>query len=189
MRRAKALVELSRRDFCGIAAASALGIAVTACTDGSSGAIGTGPLGGGSNNHGPDAGHPPGDGSVGDDASQTSDAPSGVACTSTPIDVGPASGFSLNTPVYHSTGKFFVVKDSGGFYALTAVCTHEGATCTTQGGDIYCPRHGAQFTYNGDIISGPVLTGLVHFAMCNMSNGNLGVITSMQVSKSTRIQG
>jgi len=187
MRRAKALVELSRRDFCGFAAASALGLAVTGCTDGSAGAVQTGPLGGG-NGHGPDAGHPPTDGSMGGDASST-DAASGVACTSTPIDVGPASSFSLNMPVYHSTGKFFVVRDSGGFYALTAVCTHDGATCTTQGGDIYCPRHGAQFTYNGDIISGPVITGLVHFAMCNMSNGNLGVITSMTVSKSTRISG
>ena len=184
MRRAKALVELSRRDFCGFAAASALGLAVSGCTDGSAGAIQTGPLGG----HGPDAGHPPGDGSMGD-ASSTSDAPSGVACTSTPIDMGPASSFSLNMPVYHSTGKFFVVKDSGGFYAVTAVCTHDGATCVTQSNQIYCPRHGAKFTYNGDIISGPVITGLVHYAMCNMSNGNLGVITSMTVSKSTRIAG
>src|SRR6476646_8743061 len=104
MRRAKALVELSRRDFCGIAAASALGLAVTGCTDGSAGAVQTGPLGGG-NGHGPDAGHPPTDGSMGGDASST-DAASGVACTSTPIDVGPASSFSLNMPVYHSTGKF-----------------------------------------------------------------------------------
>ena len=75
------------------------------------------------------------------------------------------------------------------FYAVTAVCTHDGATCVTQSNQIYCPRHGAKFTYNGDIISGPVITGLVHYAMCNMSNGNLGVITSMTVSKSTRIAG
>ncbi len=188
MRRAKGLVELSRREFCGLAAASYLGLAVSACTDGSNSAVQTGPLGG----SGPDAGkQPPPDGHQppGDAPQMGGDASMGVACNGSPIDVGPASSFQLDTPVYHSTGKFFVVKDSGGFYALTAVCTHEGATCTTQGGNIYCPRHGAQFTYNGDVVSGPVFTGLVHYAMCNMTNGNLGVMTSMQVSKSTRISG
>jgi nitrite reductase/ring-hydroxylating ferredoxin subunit len=112
-----------------------------------------------------------------------------VACTGSPVDVGAPSGYTLNTPKYFSTGKFFVVKDSNGFYALTARCTHEGATCSVSGNDFHCPRHNALFTFNGAVVSGPVISPLAHYGMCNMSSGNLGVITSMSVSASTRIQG
>src|SRR5207244_11220475 len=83
--------------------------------------------------------------------------------------------------------KMFVVKDANGFYALSAKCTHEGAVVKTSGGNFLCPRHGAEFTYDGDIVSGPVFTGLVHYAMCVLGNGNLGVMTGTTVSQSTRL--
>jgi Rieske Fe-S protein len=180
MRRASGLVDISRRDFCRIGSCAGLALAV-GCADNDSTAVQTGKLGGG-NGNGPDGG--PTDGQM-----HVGDAATGVACTTTPTDVGPASGYTLNMPQYFSTGRFFVVKDSAGFYALTSLCTHEGAVTQAQPSQFYCPRHGATFDFSGNPTGGPVITGLVHFAMCNMSNGHLGVITTMQVSQSARITG
>lgn len=177
MRRARGLVEYSRRDFCAIAG----GLLLAGCTDGDLGAIQTGPLGGGD-----DA--PPIDarGTTGGDASMA-DASMGAVCTGSPTDVGAPTAFTLNTPVYVSSGRFFVVRDSGGVYAVSAACTHEGVTCTVSSMKFRCPRHGALFTFNGAIVSGPVSRPLVHYSMCTMSNGHLGVTTASIVPATTRL--
>ena len=182
MRRADGLATVSRRGFCG-GVATCVGIAtVASCFDGGSSVITTGPLGGpeGSNGQQPDANNPP---------PPPMDAPgtTGTCPASGVTDVGAPSAFATNSPQYFSSGNFFVVRDSGGLYALTARCTHEGATCVDSQGEFYCPRHGAEFTYNGDIISGPVSTGLVHYAMCTLANGHVGVVKSQTVSKSQRL--
>lgn len=80
------------------------------------------------------------------------------------------------------------MRDSNGLYAMTAVCTHEGATCEYESAqnDIYCPRHGATFSLNGAVTQSPATKALNHFAMCTMSNGNVGVITSQTVSATER---
>lgn len=179
MRRAERLVVLSRRQFCS-GVATCLGLAsIAGCVDGSSSVVATGPLGGPQNNEDPpDAGSndPPSDGGT------------AASCPATGAsDVGAPSTFLANKPVYFSSGNFFVVRDAGGLYALTARCTHEGATCTVSSGHFYCPRHGAEFDYNGGIISGPVVTGLVHYAMCTLANGHVGVVTSHTVPKSQRL--
>ena len=185
MRRAKGLTELSRRDFCGLACA---GVALAGCSNGL-GAIQTGPLGAGDDGVTPDApnGNPNPDAGIGPDAhAGGADASmSGVACTATTTDVGAASTYLMNKPVLH--GSFFVVRDANGLFAVSAKCTHEGALMQVSGSDYYCPRHGAQFTFDGTIVSGPVSTGLVHYAMCNLANGNIGVETSLTVAKSQRL--
>src|SRR5262245_52406043 len=176
MRRAPGLRVISRREFVAFTATGCVSLALSACTDGTSGVIHTGPLGG-------------------DDqpSDANSDAPmmppdaSAAACVGAATDVGLASSFMMNMPVYFSTEKFFVVRDSGGLYALTARCTHEGVVCVVSGGDFYCPRHDAQFTFNGAIISGPVISPLVHYGMCTLAGGHVGVQTSMTVSASTRL--
>ena len=121
------------------------------------------------------------------DARPMPDAGGGPTCSGTPTDCGaPPSSFAMNQPKIVGS-KFFVVRDSGGLYAVSAKCTHEGATNGVSGGVFLCPRHGAQFTFNGDIISGPVFTGLVHYQMCVLGNGNVGVNTAVTVSQSTRM--
>jgi nitrite reductase/ring-hydroxylating ferredoxin subunit len=186
MKRADALVALSRRHFCG-GVAGCVGVAALAsCIDGSSTVIQTGPLGGseGSNHDGVDAGMRLDSGS-----STGTDAGSGAAtCPTTGVtDAGEPSTFVTDKPVYFSSGNFFVVRDSGGLYALTARCTHEGATITAETSDFYCPRHGATFDFDGNVLGGPVYTGLVHYEMCTMSNGHVGVVTSKTVSQSERL--
>lgn len=181
MRRAEGLRAISRRDFCAFAG----GLALAACTDGSTGVIHTGSLGGGDDDNGPDAMRP--DGSLPDGGMMPDGSVAG-ACMGAATDVGqtPAQ-ITLNQPFYYSSSKMFIVRDSGGLYALTARCTHEGATCVVQSGDFYCPRHGAEFTLNGAVISGPVSHPLAHYGLCILPNGNLGIQTTTTVSASTRL--
>lgn len=184
MRRAEGLVALSRRQFCG-GVATCLGLTIAGCIDGDTGVIETGPLNGdqGSNGSGSGSNHP--DAGV---ITPTPDAGPAATCPTTgATDVGTPSTFNSNAPVYVSGGNFFVVRDAGGLYAVSARCTHEGATCVIKTGQFYCPRHAAKFDFNGGVISGPVVTGLSHYAMCLLANGHVGVITSMKVAKTDRL--
>jgi nitrite reductase/ring-hydroxylating ferredoxin subunit len=196
MRRHEKLVEISRRDFCALA--GCVGLAIGACTDGDAHPVETGPLGDqpdappddpdaapdqpDARPGSPDA-RPEPDAMVGSPDASTG----GATCSGTATDVGAPSSYAMSSPKYFSSGAFFVVRDSGGLYALTSRCTHEGATLSSQSGEFYCPRHGAEFTYNGDIIGGPVFTPLKHYSMCILPNGNAGVQTSKTVSASTRL--
>jgi len=177
---------LSRRGFCTLAA----GCAVTACAaDG--GLVQIGPIGGGSGDDTklPDAdpGSPDANRTVPPDAMVSPDASTNPACASGVTDVGLPSAFALNTPKLFSTKGFFVVRDSGGLYALSALCTHEFATMGVSSGHFLCPRHGAEFTFNGAIIGGPVNRPLVHYPMCVMSSGHVGVDTSTTTTASDRL--
>jgi nitrite reductase/ring-hydroxylating ferredoxin subunit len=111
----------------------------------------------------------------------------GATCASSFTDVGAASSFTTGSPTLFSSARYFVVRDSGGLYALSSICTHQGAALTNDGSEFYCPRHGATFDYDGNILGGPVSVPLVHYAMCLMSNGHVGVDSSQQVSKTVRL--
>jgi nitrite reductase/ring-hydroxylating ferredoxin subunit len=110
-----------------------------------------------------------------------------MVCSTGVTDVGAPSTFQLNKPVYNSTGKFFVVRDSAGLFALTALCTHEGVACAVSGSNFRCPRHAALFTFDGSVVSGPVTRALQHYSMCTLANGNVGVDKTKVVAKTERL--
>ena len=179
---------LSRREFCGY---TCLGLGfLAACTSGGTPSIQTGGLGGGGGGGGgggpdapnPDAGSDHSDGGM-PDAANAGACQSGI----TPTDCGEPTAFTTDDPTYFSSGNFFVVRDSGGLYAVSARCTHAGATIEVQGSQFYCPRHGATFTFDGDVTGGPASTPLPHYEACLMSNGHVGVDTAKTVSESTRL--
>lgn len=158
MKRPLGLVTISRRQFCS-GVAGGVGVALAAGCGGSPGGQGV-------------------------DAA----ASSGGACpTSGAIDVGAPSTFVLNTPVYFAGGFLFVVRDAGGLYALTARCPHQGFTTRVQGTYFLCPRHGSEFSFDGAVLVGPAVQPLVHFAMCTLDGGHVGVLTSQMVSESDRL--
>ena len=50
----------------------------------------------------------------------------------------------------------WLVHDSSGIRAFSAVCTHAGCTVGIQGNDFVCPCHGGTFsTANGSVLAGP----------------------------------
>lgn len=157
VKRPAALITLSRRHFCS-GLAGCVGIAVAAAC-------------GGSDAPGIDAPAQAG----------------GVCPTTGALDVGAPSTFVLNTPVYFASDFVFVVRDGSGLYALTARCPHQGFTTKVEGNVFVCPRHGSMFSFTGMLLTGPALSGLVHYAMCTLANGHVGVLTSQVVSDSDRL--
>jgi nitrite reductase/ring-hydroxylating ferredoxin subunit len=188
MRRANGLNVLSRRELLSLAGCAGL-IYVAGCTDGDTGAIETGPLGAGGNGNGNGNGNGSGSGNTMPDAGGTmsgADASTMATCGTGAIDVGAPTSFLVDKPVYNSSG-FFTVRDSGGIYAVSAKCTHEGAICSLITGEYQCPRHGALFKYDGTIVSGPVSTPLPHYSACLLANGHVGVDKTKVVAKTVRL--
>ena len=54
---------------------------------------------------------------------------------------------------------------SGSFLAVSAACTHEGATVNFNSGssEFICPRHGAKFSSTGRVIAGPTNRDLARY--------------------------
>ena len=161
MKRARGLVELSRREFCGLVGiAAAAGVTLVGCGSSDPGAV---------------------------DAAVAPDAPAAGGCATGGIDVGLPTVFLVGKPVYFSAQRMFVVRDSGGLYALTARCTHQGVTIAVSGTRFACPAHGATFDFTGGVLGGPTSTPLVHYAMCTLPNGHVGVTIGTTVPKTTRL--
>ena len=54
---------------------------------------------------------------------------------------------------------------TGDFLAVSAACTHEGATVNfvSSNSTFLCPRHGAKFSSTGSVISGPTNKNLAKY--------------------------
>jgi len=177
MKRAEGLCVISRRGLCG-GLASCLGLVLVDCVDGHSNVVQTGALDG--------PGSERSDAAI--DTGMPIDSGPAPSCpTSGVTDVGAPSSFVAGTPVYVASGNFFVIRDAGGLYALTARCTHEGVTVVDDTTQLVCKKHGATFTYDGDVTNGPAFFPLVHYEMCTLSNGHVGVVISQIVAKTQRL--
>lgn len=100
--------------------------------------------------------------------------------------VGTPDDFPVNSVTYFQDQKVFIVRTrEGGFFALTAVCTHLG--CITQwnpeAGQIQCPCHGSKFNRDGSVEHGPAPQPLPHFALRLMPDGTLMVDTQEIVNQ------
>jgi len=122
-----------------------------------------------------------------DDAMIDAGTSGGVCPTTGALDVGAPSTFMPNMPVYFADGFLFVVRDANGLYALTARCPHQGFTTRVQGMNFVCPRHGSLFSFDGAVLTGPATMPLVHYAMCTLASGNVGVLTSQVVPDTDRL--
>ena len=105
--------------------------------------------------------------------------------------VGPPSGFTIGNPVAETDlfgNPFYVVRDSAGIFALSAICTHAGCAVDPNGGSGYiCPCHCATFDAAGNVTGGPAFSPLVHFA-CTLMKGQVCVDTSTIVAQSVRLK-
>jgi len=82
-------------------------------------------------------------------------------------------------------------RDSGGLYALTLTCSHQGCNIARRGSvngtGIYCGCHGARFDANGRVLAGPAPDDLTHFAVQVDGQGNVTVDTEADVGESERV--
>lgn len=176
--------EIDRRGFCQLLGACVAGLALTGC-GGDGDAVHTGPLdpvdGGGDDQPGPDGSPGTIDARLPPDAAQST-------CTPSATDVGAPGSFAQGTATLISAKRVYIVRDANGLYAVSSQCTHNSsATLGVSSGHFRCPRHGAQFQFDGTIISGPVFSPLVHYSLCLLGNGHVAVDTSVHVAASTRL--
>jgi nitrite reductase/ring-hydroxylating ferredoxin subunit len=171
------VVQPSRRDLCTGVLAGALGLFIAGCVDAGDG-VGTGSTLPESDDL---------DGGLGADSGLGGDAGLGATCSGGEVDVGPPSMFAA-TPVLISASQVYVVRDAGGLYALSSRCTHNNVGLGVSSGRFRCPRHGALFTVDGVIISGPVSRGLVHYSLCILGNGHVGLNRSVPVANAVRLR-
>lgn len=109
------------------------------------------------------------------------------------------AALALNTPLPFNLGSgcagagFYLIKDAGGVYAVSATCTHLGGqpqiSVGTQTGTAFkCSCHGSEFDLNGGNTLGPATSPLPHFQVREeTAGGQLIVNTATTVSASTRI--
>ncbi len=66
-----------------------------------------------------------------------------------------------------------LIHDEGGFYALTASCTHLGCTLGTEASPLECPCHGSRFNEQGLVIHGPASHPLTALRLSWTSDGRI----------------
>ncbi len=115
----------------------------------------------------------------------------GPSCHPLSIDLGPATDFPLNTWKAFGSGRssYVVGHDGGGFYVVSACCTHKW--CTNDPPDATgaqsCPCHGAQFDPDGHVLSGPTTVDLPNYQVVSCG-GRLSTDLTKTVPAGTRVK-
>jgi len=174
---------IDRRGFCQLVGACVAGFALVGCTDGGD-PIHTGPL---DTPDGPEDPNAP-DARPGQVDARMPDASNQSTCSGTPTDLGAPTSFAMSTATLFTNSRIYIVRDAGGLFAVSSRCTHRTTeTIGVTSGHFRCPRHGAQFTFEGTVTVGPASSPLAHFSLCLLGNGHVGVDTTLHVSSGTRL--
>jgi Rieske Fe-S protein len=70
----------------------------------------------------------------------------------------------------------YVLRDaSGGFAALSPVCTHLGCVVEVEGALLVCPCHGSTYERDGRVVQGPAEAALLRFPLEEQADGSLAI--------------
>ena len=95
--------------------------------------------------------------------------PTGTAAAGPPsgaVRIGPSSAIATGEAATYSdpndgSPDIVVRRSDGGLAAFSAICTHAGCRVGYQGGVLYCPCHGSQFSAEtGAVLQGPAASAL-----------------------------
>ena len=101
------------------------------------------------------------------------------------VDAGAAADFDRDG-LYADRAKrdgFFLVRDGGKLYALSATCTHKRKPLVGAGGRIKCPTHGSIFDLDGRVKKRPATKPLPRFGISLDDRGRVIVDGSRQFSR------
>jgi Rieske Fe-S protein len=106
------------------------------------------------------------------------------------VNAGNVKDVAVGTLQLVGTEPVVLGRDSGGLYALTITCTHQGCDVEPSGSGatatLYCPCHGSQFDRNGGVLRGPANAPLQHFAVSVDAAGSITIHGGTLVDASTR---
>lgn len=60
---------------------------------------------------------------------------------------------------------YVLTLETGGYAALSPVCTHQGCTVDVQSRHLVCPCHGSTYTREGEVVRGPAPLPLRRFPL------------------------
>ena len=105
------------------------------------------------------------------------------------IPVGKPETYTAGTLTYVGAARAYVGRDSGGLYAIDAVCTHLGCLVEQKAGDGFaCPCHGSRFAADGQVQNGPASQPLRHLALDLNPDGQAVVDRSQPVALEARLR-
>ena len=94
------------------------------------------------------------------------------------VDGGNVADLELNSPRTLSQ-PVVVIRDDGGVYAMTTICTHQQCDMSRSGSitstGLACRCHGSRFDLDGNVTVGPANRPLDHFAVTVDDQGNITV--------------
>jgi cytochrome b6-f complex iron-sulfur subunit len=104
------------------------------------------------------------------------------------IAVGKPDTYTADTLTYVGAARSYIGRDSGGLYAIDAVCTHLGCLVEHKAGEGFaCPCHGSRFAADGQVQNGPASKALRHLALDLNQDGQVVVDRSRPVAPATRL--
>jgi cytochrome b6-f complex iron-sulfur subunit len=81
-------------------------------------------------------------------------------------------------------------RDSGGLYALSAICTHMGCLVppppTMVAMTMTCPCHGSEYDRNGAVVKGPAPSPLQHYQVDLAADGTITIQGNKPVASTFR---
>ena len=103
--------------------------------------------------------------------------------------VGRPGDFPPGSVTFVAERRLFVFNTPGGFYAVSAVCTHLGCNVNhEEGRGFACPCHGSAFGEDGSVRKGPAAWPLPRFAVSLSRRGELVVDTRRTVGAGFRLK-
>ncbi len=101
------------------------------------------------------------------------------------VDVGAVGDFPAGARTFIPAAKAWLIRDEGGFFAMSAVCPHLGCTLGEDGADFACPCHGSRFNRTGDVTHGPAISPM-RFPAVEVAGERVIIHPERAVSADTR---
>jgi cytochrome b6-f complex iron-sulfur subunit len=106
----------------------------------------------------------------------------------------PSKKFTVALPETLAPGEAFVppgrslaiIRDDGGIYAVSTICTHLGCVIKPAATGFECPCHGSKFALNGDVIKGPAPRAL-DWLKLTVQNGTVTIDEGAKVPQGTKV--
>jgi thiosulfate dehydrogenase [quinone] large subunit len=78
---------------------------------------------------------------------------------------------NYSDPICGGNAIIVICTASGQYSALSSSCTHACCAVSVQGSKLYCPCHGAEFDFTGQVTRGPASQALPSLNTCVDSTG------------------